>query len=162
MRGNKLCQHLEVFQELRFFCSPSVSGSGVWNITKNNVLLFFLFFSPQMLYKAHLTCLKTCCVALYKHLTIRSDLDCLSCWRTKACQVLVPLGCTQHCSLCLLALDPAVQLLFEVAFVPCRNQLFFQTLMLTLLVLVVPSSQKQLCHPATHQQQRKHPLTLCL
>lgn len=115
-----------------------------------------------MLYKAHLTCLKTCCIAVYKHLTIRSDLGWLSCWKTKACQVSVPLGRTQRHSLCLFALGAAVQLLFEVAFVPCRNQLCFQTLMLILPVLVVPSIQKHLCHPATYQQQRKHPFTLCL
>lgn len=156
--GNKLCQHLEIFQKLKFFCSP---GTGIWNITKNNVLVLLFFFFPKMLYKAHVTCLATCCVAVYKHLTIRPGLDCLSCWRTKACQVWVPLGCTQRCSLCLFALDPAEQLLFEVAFVPCRNQPCFQTLMLTLLVWVVPSSQKQLCHPATHQQQGKHPFTPC-
>lgn len=39
--GNKLCQHLEIFQKLKFFCSP---GTGIWNITKNNVLVLFFFF----------------------------------------------------------------------------------------------------------------------
>lgn len=95
-----------------------------------------------MLYKAQLTCPKTCCV-LYKHLTIRSDLDFFEVLRSKSLPDLgalglhtallsLPRGTGQHCE---------AELLLEVAFVLCRKHLHFQAFMLTFQFGLFPTAR---------------------
>lgn len=93
------------FQELRFCCSSSISGSRIWNFTENIVLLYFLRCSIKLSWLVLRPAVYSTSTWLYGQILIFWGAE-----EQKPAGFGCPLACTQHCCLYLVALGNTVKL----------------------------------------------------
>lgn len=145
------------FQELRFCCSSSISGSRIWNFTENIVLLYFLRCSIKLSWLVLRPAVYSTSTWLYGQILIffevlrsKSLLD-LGALGLHTALLSLPRGTGQHCE---------AELLLEVAFVLCRKHLHFQAFMLTFQFGLFPTARSSCvtCHTSAAKKTSLYPL----